>query len=61
MREFGKPVCAPQSVTAEENQKKQTYVIGGVTYLVISHYKETGNTTVIDKVSRLIEQDTQTQ
>ncbi|MDD2972306.1 MAG: transposon-encoded TnpW family protein [Lachnospiraceae bacterium] len=61
MEQFGKLVCEQQSTTAEGNQKKLNYYnIGGATYLVSSHYKESGNSTVMDKVARLIDKDTET-
>lgn len=60
MEQFGKSVCAQQPTTAEGIETKQKYVIGGATYLVSSHYKDSGAVTALDKVARLIDRDTQT-
>ena len=61
MKQFGKSDCAPQPTTAEGNNKKPNYYnIGGATYLVTSHYKESGAATALDNVARLIDKDTET-
>lgn len=61
MEQFGKSVCTQQPTTAEGNQKKPNYYnIGGATYLVTSHYKDSGVVTALDKVARLIDKDTET-
>lgn len=60
MEQFGKSVCTQQPTTAEGIEMKQKYIIGGATYLVSSHYKESGAITALDKVARLIDKNTQT-
>jgi hypothetical protein len=60
MEQFGKSVCTQQPTTAEGIETKQKYIIGGATYLVSSHYKDSGAVTALDKVARLIDRDTQT-
>lgn len=60
MEKFGKSVCTQQPITAEGIETKQKYIIGGATYLVSSHYKDSGAITALDKVARLIDRDTQT-
>ena len=42
MEQFGKSVCTQQPTTAEGIGTKQKYIIGGATYLVSSHYKDSG-------------------